>query len=309
MIIPCPEDLKQYHRYPITLMLAFLNLFIFVVIFSGQSSKRLSSQLLEEPGLVLTGRLYYQYLQKLPSENLFSKPQWVQRLSSNNEDQMGVLGAYALRDGHFLSQAENLIYQGDEIRISQWKTELRMFREQYKKQYLYRFGLSASKKSPLSWITYQFSHSNWIHLLSNLIFLLTMGAAVESILGGGLLLSVYLIGGLAGGLGFVMLDSYSSVPMVGASASISALLAFYCVAEKRFRVRFLYLVSPLPGQYGSIFLPTLLIVPLFIVVDFANLLSSPEGLGNGVAYAAHVGGAISGMLIAFVHRWKAFILT
>lgn len=309
MIIPCPEDLKQYNRYPITLMLVFLNLFIFIIIFSGQSSKKISNTLLEQQGLVVTGRLYYQYLQKLSPESLFVKPQWIQRLSSGNEDQMSVLGAYALRDGNFLRQAEKLEFQGDAIQIADWTAELKKFREQYQSQHLYRFGLSASKTAPLSWITYQFSHSNWIHLFSNLIFLMVMGAAVENIVGGSLLLLFYLGGGLAGGLSFVLLDPNSSVPMVGASASISALLAFYCMAEKRLRVRFYYLVSPLPGQYGAIYLPTLLIIPLFIVVDFANLLSSPEGLGNGVAYAAHVGGAIAGSVIALVYRWKAFILT
>ncbi len=92
--------------------------------------------------------------------------------------------------------------------------------------------------------------------------------------------------------------------MVGASASISALLAFYCIVETRIRIRFLYFVSPMPGQYGAIYLPTLLIVPLFLVVDLANLWSTPEGLGGGVAYAAHIGGTVMGLIAGFVYRWQ-----
>lgn len=304
MILPYPEDIQHYKRYPLTLTLGILNVFIFILIFSGVSMNLASDSLLEEQGLALTGRLYYQYLQGLQSQALFDKPAWIHGLKSGNEDQMGVLGSYALRDGRFLASAETLPYKGDEVQISEWKRELVKFRDKYEGQHLHRFGLSASKSNPLSWITYQFSHSNWIHLLSNLLFLILIGAAVEGLVGSSVLLFVYLFGGLAGGLSFLLWDLDGSVPMVGASASISALLLFYCVAETRKRVRYLYVISPLPGQYGAIYLPTLLIIPLYIVVDLSNLWSTPEGLGGGVAYVAHLGGAAIGGLLALFYRGK-----
>lgn len=310
MILPCPADLKNYKQFPLMWTLVFLNIFIFVLIFSGSSSNLSSSNLssaplLEKEGLILSGRLYHQYLQKLPSEELFAKPAWIHKLKSENEDQMGVLGSYALRDGRFLVGAEKLLYRGDEIQISQWKKDLVSFRNKYQEQHLYQFGLSASKRNPLSWITYQFSHSNWMHLLSNLMFLVLIGAAVEGLVGSGALLFVYIIGGIAGGFSFLLWDLDGAVPMVGASASISALLLFYCVAESRTRIRYLYIISPLPGQYGAIYLPTLLIIPLFIVVDLSSLWANPEGFGSGVAYAAHLGGAAIGALTGFFYRGKS----
>ncbi len=305
MIIPCPEDFRSYLRYPLTLTLVLLNVFIFILIFSGMNSSISSSSLLQGEGMTLTGRLYYQYLQGLPPEELFEKPEWIHQVKSYNTEQMGVLGAYALRDARFMAQAETFTYRGDEIQISQWKDQLVQFRKKYQQQLLYRFGLSSAEKGPLAWITYQFSHSNWIHLLSNLVFLALIGMGVEALAGSGVLLGLYIFGGLAGGLGFLFSDAHGTVPMVGASASISALLAFYCMAEMRRRVRFLYFVSPMPGQYGAIYLPTLLIVPLFLVVDLASLWSTPEGLGGGVAYAAHLGGSLIGALLGMVYRWKA----
>lgn len=307
MILPCPENLKDYTRFPLTITLGVLNIFIFILIFSGVSSDLSSSPLLEREGLTITGRLYYQYLQGLPSGAISNSPSWVQEMNPRNLEQMGVLGAYALRDASFLTVAETLAYRGDEVQISGWKADLITFRKNYQGQLLYRFGLSSLGKGPWAWLTYQFSHSSWMHLLSNLLFLVVMGAAVEGLAGSGVLLVLYLLGGLAGGVGFLLSDTHGAVPMVGASASISALLAFYCIAETRVRVRFLYFVSPMPNQYGIIYLPTLLIVPLFLVVDLANLWSSPEGLGGGVAYAAHLGGSLMGVLAAVLYRWRGLV--
>lgn len=305
MIIPCPEDFKDFSRYPLTITLAVLNVFIFILIFSGMTSGLTSSPVLQKEGLVLTGRLYYQYLQNSPAEVLFEKPDWVHQMTSANTDQMGILGAYALRDSRFLNVADAGVYRGDVVQIDSWKKNITEFRKKYQEQLLYRFGLSSGAKGPLSWLTYQFSHSNWIHLLSNLGFLILLGAAVEVMAGSGVLLFVYMAGGLAGGWGFLMMDSHGAVPMVGASASISALLAFYCVAELRKRIRYLYFASPMPGHYGAIYLPTLLIFPLFLVVDLANLWALPQGLGGGVAYAAHLGGSVFGVLIGLIYRSKA----
>jgi membrane associated rhomboid family serine protease len=81
-------------------------------------------------------------------------------------------------------------------------------------------------------------------------------------------------------------------------------MAFYCFAEPRARIRFMYLVSPIQGYYGAIYLPTLLMIPLFLVSDIANLWSTPAGLGAGVAYAAHLGVAVLGIFFGLLYRWK-----
>lgn len=305
MILPCPENFKDVARFPLTWTLTVLNVFIFMLIFSGTKTNLNSSALLNRDGLVLTGRLYFQYLGTIPATELYKKPQWVKEVKATNTEHISVLGAYALRDAQFIDLAKNLKFHGDQVQIETWQKDLQEFKKRYQEQVLFRFGVSAGEKSPLAWVTYQFSHSNWLHLFSNLIFLIVMGAAVESLVGGSGVLAVYLLGGFAGALGFLWFEGgQGTVPMVGASASISALLAFYCVAETRMRVRFLYFLSPMPGHWGPIYLPTLLIVPLFLLVDLASLLSTPEGLGGGVAYAAHLGGAFFGAIAAVLFRYR-----
>lgn len=303
MILPNPTDLREIKKYPLTLTLVALNLVIFMMIFSGVRESFPSSKLLKDEGLELTGRLYYQFLKESSPTELVKMPSWVLKMSSLNEEHMLVLGAYALRDSRFLSNAEKTDFRGDEVKIAAWKKHVVQFHEGYKNHLLFRFGLSSLDKNSLSWLTYQFSHSNWFHLLSNLAFLLVIGAAVEVLAGSGVLLFIYIVGGMAGGLGFLLSNLHGTVPMVGASASISALLAFYCVAELRGRVRYFYFLSPLSGHFGSIYLPTLLILPLFLLVDLASFWSTPEGLGGGVAYTAHLGGTVLGLSAGLIYRW------
>lgn len=305
MILPNSADLKDLKKYPLTLTLVALNLVIFMMIFSGVRESFPTSKLLKDEGLELTGRLYYQYLKESTPAELAKKPAWILKMSSLNEEHMLVMGAYALRDSQFLTMAETSFFRGDEVQIASWKKQVSQFHVDYKDHLLFRFGLSSLEKNSMSWLTYQFSHSNWFHLASNLAFLVVVGAAVEVLAGSGVLLFIYLMGGFAGGLGFLLSNVHGTVPMVGASASISALLAFYCVAELRGRVRYFYFLSPLAGHFGSIYLPTLLILPLFLLVDLASFWSTPEGLGGGVAYTAHLGGTLLGLTAGLVYRWTS----
>lgn len=303
MIIPYPVELKEIHKLPVTTMLVCLNIFLFVIYFSGHDSAIYSSPLLQADGLAMTGRMYQQYIQDSGNER--ERPEWVREIRNEDRGQLGVLGAYALRDNQFISLAKAFNFVGDSVRIAEWKENVEKYQAEYQKSILTKFGLSAQSKGPLAWLTYQFSHSNWMHLFSNVIYLLFIGAAVEMVAGSAALLAVYVLGGIGGGIAYTFADPYSITPVIGASACVSALLAFYCVVEMRKRVRYFYFVFPRPNMFGPIYLPTLLIVPLFLVADFASLWSSPVGLGGGIAYSAHIGGSLIGILIGILYRIRS----
>jgi len=303
VILPNSEDLKKYRSYPVTWALVFLNIFIFVFLLGSGDEPLMNSPLLESKSMILSGRLYYQFLQSLPADKLYQRPAWVMQVQAEDLDQIEVLGAYALRDRNFLDQAGNLSFRGDQVQIESWRQDLESFKKISSEQLASRFGLTSLESGPLTWITYQFAHSGWFHLFSNLLFLVVIGVAVENLCGGLAMVILYTLGGLAGGAGFIFMSAHGTVPMVGASASISALLAFYCLAEPRRRIRYLYFISPLPKHFGAIYLPTLLILPLFLVADAASLWAVPEGLGSGVAYSAHLGGAFLGLLLGWGYRY------
>jgi membrane associated rhomboid family serine protease len=303
MILPQPEPLSKLHRYPLTWTLLVLNVLIYFLFFAGEPDSFRKQKILQTESTLVTGRLYYQFLQSLSTSDQKSRASWVEKLSSQSDEHMEILGSYALRDADFLKQSETLNFHGDEVAIEKWRGEAKAFKKIYDEDTIYNFGLNKSEIFSMKWLTYQFSHASLTHLFSNMLFLVVLGTAVEALAGSFLLLVIYLLGGVAGGAAFLYYNGPGLVPMVGASASISALLAFYVVAETRRHVRYIYFISPFPGHNGFIYLPTLLLVPLFLLVDFTSLIANPEGIGGGVAYSAHVGGTLFGLAVGALARW------
>ncbi len=303
MILPQPEPLLKYNRYPLTWTLLTLNILIYFLFFAGQTDSFSEQKILQTQSSVVTGKLYYQFIQSLSASEQKDRASWVDKLSPQSDEHMEILGSYALRDADFLKRVETINFHGDEVAIAKWRRELEAFKKYYDEDIIYNFGLNKSEGFSMTWLTYQFSHASLTHLFSNMLFLLVLGTAVEALAGSLLLLIIYLLGGVAGGAAFLYYNGHGVIPMVGASASISALLAFYLVAETRLRVRYVYFISPFPGHNGFIYLPTLLILPLFLLVDFTSLIANPEGLGSGVAYSAHVGGTLFGVAIGACARW------
>lgn len=303
MILPQPEPLSKFHRYPLTWTLLALNVLIYFLFFAGQPDNFRNQKILETDSTLVTGRLYHQFFQSLSSFEQETRAPWVAHLSAHNDEQLELLGGYALRDAEFLERAADMSFHGDQVAIAKWKQNLETFRKFYDEDTIYSFGLNKADLASTTWITYQFSHASLTHLFSNMLFLVVVGTAVEVLVGSFALLLLYLLGGIVGGVAFLYFNGHGVVPMVGASASISAFLAFYAVVETRWRIRYVYFISPFPGHNGFIYLPTLLIVPLFLLVDFTNLISNPEGVGGGVAYAAHAGGTFIGLILGAFARW------
>ena len=299
---PCPVNFWEPSKYPLTWGLIFINFFIYVVFFLSARDGNWES-FFSEKNLTLSGKIYHQYLDRNP-ELKSALPHWIQEMNPVEDYHYQSLAAWALRDSVFLDNAEQADIDGDAVAIKNWKEGLHRFKNSYFDQSVFKLGLSQVTKDSLSWVTYQFSHSSLIHLLSNMIYLLIIGTAVEAMIGSAGLVLIYLFGGIAAGVMFLFIKSHGgAVPMVGASGSVSALMAFYVIFETRKYIRYVYLISLHPRHHGNLYLPTLWIVPLFMISDFSNLLSSIEGLGAGVAYSAHIGGTLFGAFVALFLRY------
>lgn len=303
MILPQPESLSQYHRFPLTWTLLLLNILIYFTFFAGQPDSFYKQRILQSNSTIVTGRLYVQFLNSLTPKLRTERPFWASKMNAEVGEQMEILGTYALRDGEFLEASQTMKFAGDEVAIDRWRADMSEFKRYSAEDTIYSFGLNKLELKSWTWITYQFSHAGIVHLFSNMLFLIVIGTAVETLLGGVGLLLLYLIGGIVGGAAFLFYNGHGIIPMVGASASISALLSFYFVVETRKRIRFVYFISPFTGHNGFIYLPTILIFPLFMLVDFTNLIANPDGMGGGVAYSAHVGGILLGFAAGVLARW------
>ncbi len=149
-----------------------------------------------------------------------------------------------------------------------------------------------------------FLHGSFAHLAGNMLFLWIYGDNVEHRLGRLGFLLTYLGAGVIATWSFSAFAQDSMLPLIGASGAISGVLGLYFVLFPRNRVKvFIFLF---PFFMHTVFLPARLVLGFYVVVD--NLLPVISGLQSNVAYGAHLGGFLFGVLIAklgerFAWRW------
>lgn len=141
-------------------------------------------------------------------------------------------------------------------------------------------------------ITSMFLHGGWLHLGSNMLFLWIFGDNVEDAFGHVLYLVFYLVCGIAASLAQVLVDTSSNIPGVGASGAIAGVLAAYIVLFGGRPVRVL-----MQGVLTSV--PSYVMIGLWIVTQ---LFAGFGGQSDGVAYWAHIGGFIAGLVLTFLLR-------
>jgi membrane associated rhomboid family serine protease len=150
-------------------------------------------------------------------------------------------------------------------------------------------------------LTSMFLHGSFLHIGGNMLFLWIFGNNVEDALGGGRFLAFYLLAGLGGALAQVGAAVVTGgpelvLPMVGASGAISGVLAGYWLMFPRARV--LTLV-PIFIFIKLVYLPAWFFLGAWFVLQ---LLGALLGGGGGVAFMAHVGGFVVGLLLALLWR-------
>ncbi len=151
------------------------------------------------------------------------------------------------------------------------------------------------------WITIfsaMFLHGGWFHILSNMWVLFIFGDNVEDRMGGGRYLVFYLLSGVAAALMQSFLLPGSSTPMIGASGAIAGVLGAYLVLFPRARI--LSLV-PILFIFTVIEVPAVIFLLFWFASQlFSGFLSLGGASGSGVAWWAHVGGFVFGLLGAFL---------
>jgi len=145
--------------------------------------------------------------------------------------------------------------------------------------------------------TSMFLHAGFVHLLGNMLFLWIFGDNVEEFFGHIGYLAFYLFCGVASGLAHVFFNLHASVPAVGASGAISGVMGAYILLFPRARILTLVLIFLVP-------LPAFIILGYWFLLQFAAGISSFGATATGgVAWWAHIGGFLTGLLItAFANR-------
>jgi membrane associated rhomboid family serine protease len=153
----------------------------------------------------------------------------------------------------------------------------------------------------LALLTSMFLHGGWLHIVSNMLFLWVFGNNIEAVLGKTLYLLFYLAGGLAASVIHIIFNLGSNIPSVGASGAIAAVLGAYIVLFPRSQVRVLVIsfYMGVTRVAAIVFLGFWFITQLFTGVASLGAQTAQTG---GVAFWAHIGGFVFGVLIAVLMR-------
>jgi membrane associated rhomboid family serine protease len=147
-----------------------------------------------------------------------------------------------------------------------------------------------------------FLHGGWLHLLGNMLFLFVFGRSVEDRFGHIKFLCIYFLSGLAGAILHIILNAGSRMPTIGASGAIAGVLGAYFVSFPRARITTLI---PLIFFFWTVELPAILLLGYWFLIQFLTgfqMLTIQSATGGGVAWWAHVGGFMMGLLLAVAFR-------
>lgn len=159
----------------------------------------------------------------------------------------------------------------------------------------------------LTIFTSMFMHGGWFHLFSNMLALYIFGDNVEDSMGSQRYLIFYLLCGVAAALTHVFFNPNSPIPTVGASGALSGVLAAYLLFFPASRVITLVPVFFLPLFFE---IPAVLYLGLWFISQLANgvfsIFIDVQAMG-GVAWWAHIGGFVAGLVLAPLFRQRRYV--
>ena len=158
--------------------------------------------------------------------------------------------------------------------------------------------LAASPVAPwLTIFTSMFMHANLLHVGGNMLYLWIFGNNIEDVLGHFKFLVFYLLAGVAAALAQVYANPSATIPMVGASGAIAGVLGAYLVLFPRARIISLVILVFFIQVTA---LPASIVLGFWIILQVINSALMAGGHGGGVAYMAHIGGFVAGIVMIYL---------
>jgi len=145
-------------------------------------------------------------------------------------------------------------------------------------------------------LTALFMHAGWMHIIGNMVFLWAFGPQIEDTMGPTRYLVFYLLSGLVASVAQIAAMPTSTVPNLGASGAIAGVMGAFLITYPGDEIRALLFL----GWFARItFIPAALLIGLWFVIQFFSQVGAVADVkGGGVAYTAHVGGFVFGVITA-----------
>ncbi len=150
-------------------------------------------------------------------------------------------------------------------------------------------------------VTSMFIHGGWFHILGNMVFLWVFGDNVEDAIGHVSYLFFYLLAGIAAATVQIWVDTGSAVPMVGASGAIAGVLGGYVVLYPRATIAAVIF----PFFFWAFPVPAFVLIGLWFFLQLlygAASIGTAVGASEGVAWWAHIGGFLAGLVLIWAFR-------
>jgi membrane associated rhomboid family serine protease len=144
-------------------------------------------------------------------------------------------------------------------------------------------------------LTAMFMHGSWSHIIGNMIFLWAFGPEIEDAMGRGRYLLFYLAGGLVAMLAQILADPHSTVPNLGASGAIAAVMGGFIVTYPRDRIKAVLFIFVF---VRITLIPAALLIGFWFLTQLVHAGAVAQVQTGGVAYLAHVGGFVFGAVTA-----------
>ena len=159
------------------------------------------------------------------------------------------------------------------------------------------YGIVPAHLRPVTIFTSMFSHAGWVHIIGNMIFLWAFGKSLEDAMGHTKFLVFYLICGVAAGVTHVALNLYTTLPTVGASGAIAGVMGAYLIKFPRAKIHTLFIIRCITFPVE---IPAFVILIYWFLTQLLNeygSITTTQVANGGVAYAAHIGGFVTGMVL------------
>lgn len=296
LIIPMTGKLSRHNPPYVTLGLIFINFFVF---FAFQ---------LHDNRIVMEAMEFYftsglapmeleAYLETKNTDGSHTRDLERLRQKKLKEDRAMALWDAMVHDSDFMSRLENdEIITPEDSRYEEWREQRTRYHEMMSKAVFMRYGFTPADPRLLTSLTYMFLHGGFMHLLMNMIFLWLAGCILELWCPRPFYLGLYLATGLVSVWFFYAVYPDSTTPLVGASGAVSGLIGAYTVAFGRTRIKIFY---SLGFYFNYARVPAIVLLPVWLGNELFMLFF---GGVSQVAYVAHVGGIISGALVALLNR-------
>lgn len=142
-------------------------------------------------------------------------------------------------------------------------------------------------------LTSMFMHASWMHIIGNMLYLWIFGDNIEDRIGHGKFLFFYLVCGLAASAAQIVFSADSVIPGLGASGAIAGVLGAYLILFPRKNVRVLF-------ARQIVNMPAFIVLGLWIAIQIFSQIGVSGGQSSGVAYLAHIGGFLAGVVLIFL---------